>query len=527
MRIATANCSLVITKSKLVWADFKGVSVFFLIATLLAFGFVASSSAQNTPTDSPQNPAVLKNMGGAGQALSHWLPGSPVPYPELISIDQLEPKDFGLKNKNCYGRKNDRHCTFGDKFEVKLSPGRHTLLVQFEAIGYSNSTIKSAEPLNLVLTAKSGHIYVLEARYIVGGWRAFIADFTDKEHPYAVPVEDEDHPPIITDKAPPPAAPVETEDHHPVVPDKESPPAAPVVADDHHTDVTDKESPPATPVESEDHHPVVTDKESPPAAPIGAEDHHPVFIAQGFQFDQVDALCVMPMKVEVGGKDQVAPGLDSLSPVLMLRVQEKGYRVLDPSCSRDADASAAHGTKPRWVLTVSLINFLTPVAAPYAPMGSVLTASLFDTQSSKEVWRDTARTGWGGRFASNLAGNSVIGAVENDIGPVLAKFEKRKNTPPPTPASMWSSMSFSARLYKVHSFSECNGLIRFDSGTLSFDPSSNGTHDSKCASFQFSVQGAKFGAGEWLIVPGKGKFYLQQPVGTEELYLDLALRSSQ
>jgi hypothetical protein len=155
-------------------------------------GFVSGVLAQtskSTTTTNAQPPAVLRNMGGAGQTLSHWLPGSPVPYPELISIDQLEPKDFGLKNKNCYGPKNNRHCTFGDKFDVKLSPGGHSLLVQFSAIGYSNSTIRSNEPLSLVFTAESGHTYVLEARYIRGGWSAFIADFTDKEHPHAVPVE--------------------------------------------------------------------------------------------------------------------------------------------------------------------------------------------------------------------------------------------------------------------------------------------------------------------------------------------------
>jgi hypothetical protein len=177
-----------ITDFKLVSAKFKVANTIF-ITSFLAFGFVPPSNAQNNQKDSPQNPAVLKNMGGAGQTLSHWLPGSPVPYPELISIDQLEPKDFGLKNKNCYGPKSNRHCTFGDKFDVKLSPGRHSLLVQFSAIGYSNATIRSTQPLNLVLTAESGHTYVLEARYISGGWTAFIADYTDKEHPHAVPVE--------------------------------------------------------------------------------------------------------------------------------------------------------------------------------------------------------------------------------------------------------------------------------------------------------------------------------------------------
>jgi len=134
--------------NNLVAAKFKVVNA-ILFATFLAFGFVPPSTAQDDQKGSPQLPAFLKNVGGAGQALSHWLPGSPVPYPDLISIDQLEPKDFGLKNKNCYGRKNNRHCTFGEKFDVKLSPGRHSLLVQFTAIGYSNTIIQGNYPLRV------------------------------------------------------------------------------------------------------------------------------------------------------------------------------------------------------------------------------------------------------------------------------------------------------------------------------------------------------------------------------------------
>jgi len=128
-------------------------------------------------------------------------------------------------------------------------------------------------------------------------------------------------------------------------------------------------------------------------------------------------------------------------------------------------------------------------------------------------------------FASNELGSYAIDAVESGFGPVLAKFEKQKKPHPPSPATMWAPMSLSARLYKYHTFTECNGLLRFDSGTLSFDPSSNGKSDNKCASLRFSVQGAKFGAGMWLIVPGKGRFFLQQPGLPEVDYLDLALKS--
>jgi len=258
--------------------------------------------------------------------------------------------------------------------------------------------------------------------------------------------------------------------------------------------------------------------------PARAEDQHPVFVAPGFQFNQVDSICVMPM---IDARKGVTSfNLDGFRPGLMLKVAEKGYRVVDPSCSRDSRANAAQGAKWRWILTIRLDDFLVSKAEPSAAMGSLLTASLFDTQSAKEVWRDTAMTGFGGRFANNLLGNSLIGAIESGFGAVLAKFEKQKKPYPPSQATMWPPMSLSARLYKYHTFTECNGLLRFDSGTLSFDPSSNGKSDKKCASLRFSVQGAKFGAGMWLIVPKKGRFFLQQPGGAEVLYLDLALRSA-
>jgi hypothetical protein len=211
----------------------------------------------------------------------------------------------------------------------------------------------------------------------------------------------------------------------------------------------------------------------------------------------------------------------------MVKVREKGYRLLDPSCSRDAAASAAQEAKPRWILTATLNDFLVPAAAPNAPMGSVLTASLFDTQSSKEVWRDTAKTGWGGRFASNLLGNSPIGAVESGIGPVLAKFEKRKSTFPPTQATMWAPMSLLVRVVKGHSFGPgCNGLLRLDSGTLSFEPSSNGKDDAKCAKFQFSLPGIQiktYPTVRMLGIPGKGNYVLQQAYATQDPYLFVAL----
>ncbi|MGA9980135.1 MAG: hypothetical protein WBQ08_16065 [Candidatus Sulfotelmatobacter sp.] len=216
--------------------------------------------------------------------------------------------------------------------------------------------------------------------------------------------------------------------------------------------------------------------------------------------------------------------LEALRPVLMSKVHAKGYRLLDPSCSRDADANAQR-TKSRWILTVRLDDLVGPGAAVVT--GSLLTASLFDNESVKEVWRDTAMTRFGGRVANTLLDKDVNGIVASGIGPVLAKFERQKSTSPPSLATMWAPMSLNARLYKSHSFSECEGLLRFDSGGLSFEPLLNGKQKDKCASFQFSMAGARIKTGplSWMSVPGKGKFFLQEPDETRVLYLFLALQS--
>ena len=253
-----------------------------------------------------------------------------------------------------------------------------------------------------------------------------------------------------------------------------------------------------------------------------AQEQHPVFMAPGFQFDQIDALCVMPPIV--AGDNPEHLDISGLRTILMGKVQDRGYRLLDPSCSSDFVLNATLSTKPRWVLTVKLDNFEVSRAAPNLGLGTYLTASLVDNQKAKEVWRDTGKTGYGGRLMRATFGGDVDDMVISGFRPVLNTFEKQKKPPPPSPATMWQPISFSTRLYKYHGFSECNGQLSFDSGTLSFIPSSNGGNDKKCESYRFSVQGAKFGMGMWLIVPKKGKFALQQE-DAKLGYLVVALRN--
>lgn len=263
-------------------------------------------------------------------------------------------------------------------------------------------------------------------------------------------------------------------------------------------------------------------------SPAWAGVQHPVFVASGFQFNQVDALCVMPL---IDARKNVPNvSFEALRPILMSKVHAKGYRLLDPSCSRDADANAQR-TKSRWLLTVRLDGFVESGAAPVVigsvVIGSLLTAYLFDTDSDKEVWRDTATTQFRGRVANTLLDKDINGIVASGIGLVLAKFERQKSASPPPLATIWAPMSLNARLYKSHSFSECEGLLRFDSGTLSFEPFPNGKQKDKCASFQFSMPGSRIKTGplSWMSVPGKGKFFLQEPDETRILYLFLALQS--
>jgi ankyrin repeat protein len=135
-------------------------------------------------------PATLRNMGGAALALAHAFPGG-LPTVYLDSIDGKDPSGFGLKNLHCFatGKGQPKHCTFGEKFDVSLTPGRHVLMVGFHQIGYNNTFIHSGAPTSVEFTAEPGHIYEVGARVDNGKIGYFVADFSDKSKPYKVPVE--------------------------------------------------------------------------------------------------------------------------------------------------------------------------------------------------------------------------------------------------------------------------------------------------------------------------------------------------
>lgn len=280
--------------------------------------------------------------------------------------------------------------------------------------------------------------------------------------------------------------------------------------------------------------------------------HHPVFMATDFQFDQVDELCVMPIA------GSATPDQHRLA--LMWKLQDKGYRVADPNCYRDIDGlNEAQRKKSRWMLKVSLKdikdvnpNIKTkavidankiPESNPlgngdgatkevdmrvitdesYVVVGEEMTASLFDNNLSKEVWRDTIKLGFFGRVEYNI--QNINDQIENNFGRNLATFEKKKKLSPPSIESEWAPISFAVIFGRPWYADFCNGLLKLDSGTLSFEPSSNGSHDSKCASFQFSVPGAKVKPGSRLDIPGKGRYEIEHGSPIEILTLYVALRN--
>lgn len=256
--------------------------------------------------------------------------------------------------------------------------------------------------------------------------------------------------------------------------------------------------------------------------PTWAKDRQSVSTAPGFQFNQVDVLCVMPVvddRKTGSGDSAYGLWLDA-----MRKVEEKGYRLADPSCSRDVDAKGRQ-TKWHWTLTVRLDDFTAEGAPGITAVrtGTLLIASLFDTESAREVWKSSSTPLYMTKVGS---GSSV--ELSNGIGPLFSSFEKRKKTPT-TQDTMWQPFSMTVRIIKGHTFGPaCNGLLKFDSDNLSFEPSSNGKDDEKCTRLQFSVpaSGIKtYPSLRMMNLPGRGYFILQQPDASRDPYLFVALNN--
>ena len=120
-----------------------------------------------------------------------------------------------------------------------------------------------------------------------------------------------------------------------------------------------------------------------------ANVHSPVFMAPGFQFEQVDTLCILPIAGSANDEQQRL--------ALMWKLQDNGYCIADPNCYRESSTSnGMPGKKPHWMLKISTDELeAKPVGQP--PKGTEfiayqMIAVLLDNNSGKEVWRDTEVT---------------------------------------------------------------------------------------------------------------------------------------
>jgi hypothetical protein len=156
---------------------------------------------------------------------------------------------------------------------------------------------------------------------------------------------------------------------------------------------------------------------------VWAESQHPTFIAAGFQFSQVEAICVMPVIDNRQGLEASAPlHLQKLRNRITQAVQQRGYAA-DPSCRARTPGGDPQTAGSRWLFTVTVDHLYVA--------GAVLTASLFDAQANSEAWRDTVATALGPRLANaERAGIGVRrdadGLVSGLLGRLLATVDKRK-----------------------------------------------------------------------------------------------------
>jgi hypothetical protein len=224
-----------------------------------------------------------------------------------------------------------------------------------------------------------------------------------------------------------------------------------------------------------------------------AMSDHPELIAPGFNFGQVDAFCVMPV---IDKKQYVGRPLDTspMRPLLMLALEERGYRIENPGCSDFVHLDAPSSGSPRWLFGVTVDGLW--IARDGEVLGCYLTASVFDTQAKREVWRDTANTGYGARFGSAL-GRSTVGLgqasdsrlFEGALGRVLAKVEKKGKAELPLASTTWAPQSVEADVFNREfgmkaGLRGCHGTLQDRLGVVSFRSEAA---DTKCEKFQFSV----------------------------------------
>ncbi len=150
-----------------------------------------------------------------------------------------------------------------------------------------------------------------------------------------------------------------------------------------------------------------------------AKSDHPAFLAPGFEFGQIDSICVMP--IDAGQDIRPLLDLESLRGLAMETLDRRGYQARS-DCSGGTPGGDSHAGNPRWTLTIRVDALLVT--------GAVLTGSLFDSQVDKEVWKDTKRPGFGGRYknawvVSNLGAVDANRLARSALPSLFATFPKR------------------------------------------------------------------------------------------------------
>jgi len=244
-----------------------------------------------------------------------------------------------------------------------------------------------------------------------------------------------------------------------------------------------------------------------------AQETHAPYPAEVFRFDQIDAVCVVPVighkvqtfleervaryGVDVGFGRVVKRSLDTeaMRPIVMLALEKRGYRVEDPRCSEGARGGAPGESSSRWLLTVILDGY--ELFGPKGKDGQVrndkvmaigimLSASLFDTRTRSEVWKDSA-TGhvramrqW--NFTKGLVPIAPSTLFASAVDSVLGTFEKRGEPAPSLDVTSWPPLTVRANIFTVRSKS-CLGTLQAQGGTVSFTPDDA----AKCQKYQFSA----------------------------------------
>jgi hypothetical protein len=194
------------------------------------------------------------------------------------------------------------------------------------------------------------------------------------------------------------------------------------------------------------------------------------------------------------GQDSVAllDG-DAVRPLVMMELEARGYSVDDPRCAEDAHAGGSSKRASRWLLTVTYNgSWRIP---PGQVVGGFLTASLFDTEAGKEVWRNSANTKYMARLANGLGAGGINYNVPNPVafktevfksalGPVLGKVEKRGKAAAPLAITSWAPISVRTGIFsKVHG-EVCEGILEAKAATVSFTPDHP---EGKCKKYQISM----------------------------------------